>query len=252
MASLMFEKPWPKPTKEACFFYHVMQLPETGPVGGEWDIAPYFDEYVGGVDLAGRTVLDIGTASGFVGFEAERRGARVVAFDLASAAQIAMMPFTGQPWHEDRLAWNAASEGFVRSLKNAWWYAWHEYRSAAQVTYGELGALARELPQQDVVIAGAFIEHMSDPLTALGHLARLARDCVVIGFTPVDPGPGRLMRPITEWKPETAFAWWVLSEELYRAVFDACGFDIEIRPARALHHGHLAMRSTIVARRRAG
>ena len=248
----MFETPWPKPARDACFFYHVMQLPQSGLVGGEWDIAPFFDEYVGRVPLAGKRVLDVGTASGFVGFEAERRGAEVIAFDLATAAQIAMVPFAGHEWHENRAGWNVASAGFVHSLKSAWWYAWHEYRSRARVVYGELAALAADLPRQDVVIAGAFIEHMSDPVTALGHLCRLAGETVVVGFTPVAEGPGRFMHPITEWRPETAYAWWVLSEELYRAVFDACGFDLEIMPARALHRGHAATRSTLVARRRRG
>jgi O-methyltransferase len=247
----MFEPARPKPAPADCFFYHVMQLPQAGRVGGEWDIMPYYEEYVGGVALSGRTVLDVGTASGQVGFEAERRGARVTAFDLASAAQIAMVPFAGHTWHEDRAGWNEASMGFVRSLHNAWWFAWHEYRSAARVAYGELSWLARELEPQDVVIAGAFIEHMSDPVTALGHLCRLAREEVVVGFTPLAPGPGRYLRPITEWRPETAFAWWELSADLYRAVFDACGFTVDIHPARALHRADgVAHRHTLVARRR--
>lgn len=247
----IFAPPRPKPDQAECFFYHAMQLPDSGRVGGEWDLLPYFEEYVGGVALAGRSLLDIGTASGLVGFEAERRGARVIAFDLASAAQIAMVPFAGQPWYEDRDAWVASAEGWVRSLHNAWWFAWHEYRSAARVAYGELAWLARVLEPQDVVVAGAFIEHMSDPVTALGHLCRLAREELVIGFTPIAPGPGRHMRPNIPWRPETAFAWWELSADLYRAVFDACGFSVDIHPARALHRlDGLATRSTLVARRR--
>ena len=245
-----FEQPWPKPALADCFFYHVMDLPLSGRVGGEWDIAPHFDEYIGHVDMAGKTVLDVGTASGFVGFECERRGAEVIAFDLATAAQIGMVPFAGHHWHEDRASWNGAMADYVRSVKAAFWYAWHEYGSRAQVLYGELGALAATLPRRQVVIAGAFIEHMSDPVTALGHLCRLAEETVVIGFTPVAEGEGRFMRPIVEWQPANAYAWWVLSEELYRAVFDACGFDVEIMPARAVLHGTTHARSTLVARRR--
>ncbi len=245
-----FETPWPKPAQADCFFYHVMDLPQAGRVGGEWDIAPWFDDYIGRVDVAGKTVLDVGTASGFVGLECERRGAEVIAFDLASAAQIGMVPFAGHHWHEDRASWNVAMADYVRSVKAAFWFAWHEYGSRARVLYGEMAALPATLPRQQVVIAGAFIEHMSDPVTALGHLCRLAEETVVIGFTPVAPGEGRFMRPITQWKPETAFAWWELSEELYRAVFDACGFDLEVMPAQALHRGTPATRSTLVARRR--
>src|SRR3954466_14423864 len=77
-----------------CFFYHAMDLPGFGLVRAHWDLRGRFDEYIGGVDLAGKSVMDIGTATGFLSFEAEKRGAsRVVSFDMSDPRQQTFLPF---------------------------------------------------------------------------------------------------------------------------------------------------------------
>ena len=59
-----------------CAFYHSMDLPGHGTVEGMFDLRGAVDEYLGGVDLRGKRVLELGTADGFLCFEMERRGAR--------------------------------------------------------------------------------------------------------------------------------------------------------------------------------
>jgi hypothetical protein len=66
------------PAIEDCKFYHAMDLPQIGFVQGAWDLRGRFDDYIGGVGLKDRSVLDVGTASGFLSFEAEQRGAQPV------------------------------------------------------------------------------------------------------------------------------------------------------------------------------
>src|SRR5690348_833443 len=61
-----------------CFFYHTMELPSYGVVRGHWDLRGKFDEYISCVEVSGKSVLDIGTATGFLSFEAEKRGASLV------------------------------------------------------------------------------------------------------------------------------------------------------------------------------
>ena len=62
--------------------YHRMDLGEGLVLDGEYDMARYVDSYGIPDDLAGKTVLDVGTASGFFAFECARRGARVTAIDI--------------------------------------------------------------------------------------------------------------------------------------------------------------------------
>jgi 2-polyprenyl-3-methyl-5-hydroxy-6-metoxy-1,4-benzoquinol methylase len=73
------------PAIEDCWFYHVMDLPGLGTVNhfGRWDLRGRFDEYTGFIPVAGRTLVDVGSASGFLTFEAEKRGAVVTSFDVA-------------------------------------------------------------------------------------------------------------------------------------------------------------------------
>src|SRR5215472_7673160 len=77
-----------------CIFYHTMDLPGFGSVRGNWDLRQSFGDYTGGVDFAGKSTLDVGTASGFLSFEAERRGAAaVVSFDSESLANHHGVPY---------------------------------------------------------------------------------------------------------------------------------------------------------------
>jgi hypothetical protein len=72
--SPLLERPRFVDRLEDCFFYHAMDLPEFGLVPAHWDLRGRFDDYVGGVGVAGKSVLDIGTATGFLSFEAEKLG----------------------------------------------------------------------------------------------------------------------------------------------------------------------------------
>jgi len=48
-----------EPALSECRFYHAMDLPGLGSIDGEWDLRGRFDEYIGGIDLRGQTVLDV-------------------------------------------------------------------------------------------------------------------------------------------------------------------------------------------------
>jgi hypothetical protein len=60
---------------------------------GNWDLRNSFEKYTANVQFARKRVLDVGTASGFLSFEAEKRGAEVVSFDSASPKMHAGVPF---------------------------------------------------------------------------------------------------------------------------------------------------------------
>lgn len=48
-----------------CDFYHVMDLPNIGMVGGEWDLRQTINDYLGRFPFQGKRVLDVGAAAGF-------------------------------------------------------------------------------------------------------------------------------------------------------------------------------------------
>jgi hypothetical protein len=69
-----------------CWFYHSMDLPGIGEVQGHWDLRPTVDAYLGRIDFAGKRVLDVGTASGYLSFAMEEPGRR--SFPSTSTAAI--------------------------------------------------------------------------------------------------------------------------------------------------------------------
>src|SRR6516164_8364027 len=92
---------------DGCFFYHVMDLPGIGTVGQDWDLRGRVDDYLGNIELAGKRVLDVGTASGFLTFEMERMGAEVVSLDADGPKCNFPLPFRRLSG-DNRHKWEAA------------------------------------------------------------------------------------------------------------------------------------------------
>jgi SAM-dependent methyltransferase len=236
---------------EDCFFYHAMELPRFGLVPGHWDLRGRFDEYVGGVDVAGKSVLDIGTATGFLSFEAEKRGAiRVVSFDMSDVRQQTFLPFKDKLYFREpeRFAEQYGAE--IEQWKNAYWLCHRLLDSKAEVYYGEVYNLPDELGKFDVAIVGSVLEHLSDQISALASIARLTKETIVVVSPllqtdePIARFHGRADIPAAD------FTWWTYSLGVYREVFAMLGFTI----AKVSHANYYYMygdrfedRSTIVA-----
>jgi hypothetical protein len=101
----LFAEPMAVSDPKDCRFYHTLELPVSGLQQGQWDLRGRFDDYTLAVPLAGRTVLDVGTASGFLSFEAEKRGAIVTGVEAASTSRWERLPFAQSLWFKDRPAW---------------------------------------------------------------------------------------------------------------------------------------------------
>ncbi len=236
-----------------CYFYHTMDLPEVGVQHGHWDLRGRFEHYVGGVDVKGKSVLDIGTATGFLSFEAERLGAsRVVSFDMSDVRQQSFLPFKDKLYSRDRERFFQEYGAEIDRWKNAYWLSHRLLKSTAEVFYGSVYEVPLELGEFDVTIVGSVLEHLSDPITALSSIARLTKETLVV-VTPLL----ETEEPIAEFKgrannPEGDFTWWHYSIGVYREVFGMLGFSIsKVTTNEYLYDWDKRMetRSTIVAHR---
>src|SRR5712691_6886162 len=144
-----------------CFFYHAMDLPGLGEVRGHWDLRGRFNEYIGGVELADKSVIDVGAATGFLSFEAEKSGAaRVLSFDIADPRQQGCLRFKDNLYSRDPARWAKEYGAEIEQWKNAYWLCHRLLDSKAEVYYGDIYNLPRELGQFDVAIVGSVLEHL--------------------------------------------------------------------------------------------
>jgi len=198
---------------EDCSFYHTMDIPGVGEVKGTWDLRGRFEDYTGHVHLAGQTLLDVGTSSGFLTFEAERRGASVTSCEIGNAKDYQSLP---SPNAEDRTE-------ILRQRRNSYWFAHKAFRSRARAVYGNVYNLSSLVPQHDIAMMGQILVHLRDPLEAMRQASLVARDYLV-----VTEGSYHSDRPDMTFigTPEIWFSWWHISEALYRTWFSMLGFEL--------------------------
>jgi SAM-dependent methyltransferase len=224
----IFEQPRFVERLEDCFFYHAMDLPGVGLQRAHWDLRGRFNDYTGGVDVSGKSVLDVGTATGFLSFEAERNGAsRVVSFDMSDPRQQKFLPFKDKLYSRDRERWAVQYGAEIEQWKNAYWLAHRLLNSKAEVYYGDIYNLPQGLGQFDIAIVGSVLEHLNDQITALASIARLTKERIVI-VSPLLETEERIARfEALASNPDVDFTWWTYSLGVYREVFGMLGFRIE-------------------------
>lgn len=238
---------------DQCFFYHTMDLPGFGEVRGHWDLRGRFNEYIGGVALAGKSVIDVGAATGFLSFEAEKCGAtRVVSFDIGNALQQSFLPFKNKLAYSDPKRWAEQYGAEIDQWKNAYWLCHRLLQSKAEVVYGNIYDLPQGLGKFDVAIVGSVLEHLSDQISALASIAKITRETIVV-ISPLLRTDERIARfEALAGHPENDFTWWTYSEGVYREVFKMLGFNIT-RVSQSEYYYHYGerweTRCTIVAQR---
>jgi SAM-dependent methyltransferase len=207
-----------------CHFYHAMDFPDGQFGRGNWDLRGSFDKYTANVPFAGKRVLDVGTASGFLTFEAEKRGAEVVSFDSASPKMHAGLPFI-----EIRRRGGSAIEDDFEGVRNAYWYAHRAYGSRAKCYYGDVYNLPDELGEFDIVLVGAILCHLRDPVGALTSIAQRCRNQLIITEGIIESRQAFMAflgSPAKQPGMNNYNNWWNLSLGLYGMLLEILSFKI--------------------------
>jgi SAM-dependent methyltransferase len=159
-----------------CYFYHTIELPGEGTIEGSWDLRDDVDNYLGHVDLSGKRVLELGTASGFLCFEMEKRGADVVGYDLSDKYSWDLVPYAAAM--EQIKAMD--HKGHIRQLNNSWWLGHRLNQSRARVVYGSIYDVPDSIGPVDVATFGCILLHLQNPFLALAQAARLVRETIIV------------------------------------------------------------------------
>lgn len=212
-------------------FYHVMHVPGLGEVGGSWDLRSNLDVYLGRTTYADQVVLDIGAADGFLAFELEKRGARVVSVDLPADSVPDLFPLASVI--SDALS----APNLVPRIRQAFWIAHRAFGSSVKLHESHAGRLDPRLAGFDVAIIGNVLQHLRDPIGVLLDVSSRARTIVV---TEADWKDGTqdaspVMTLFTDHlKRGHRGSWYMVSPQLVEDVLTLTGFTIEGRDIHEL------------------
>jgi SAM-dependent methyltransferase len=205
-----------------CHFYHVMEIPGHGlTTGTMWDLRGDTAAYLGNVDLAGKRVLEIGPASGFLTFYMESQGAEVVsvelpldhAWDVVPDAQLDLDAFVDEV------------QSGIESVRNAYWFTHERMGSKARVHYGDIYALPDALGHFDYAVICAVLLHVRDPLRVVEQCARLADNLVVTDLHYPDiPDDKPYMSWFSTKETPVPHVWWKFSPQIFVRFAEVLGF----------------------------
>lgn len=211
-------------TIDDCIFYHTMEIPGYGTIVGQWDLRQGGDKYLGGIDVKGKRVLEIGTASGFLAFYMESQGADVIAFDLSEDQSWDIVPYAEHGYYQQRRLERRQGIG---KINNAFWFAHHAYKSKVRMVYGSVYEIPSEIGVVDISVLGSVLLHVRDPFLALENALKLTRETVIITDVPApnnDGEPSMYFLPdFTRGEPWEM--WWALSPELIQRFIGVLGFE---------------------------
>jgi hypothetical protein len=244
-----------------------MDLPGAGLINGPWDMRAGVEDYLGHVAFRGKRALDIGTASGFLCFEMERRGADVVAYDLSNeTVSWDLVPFGGAP---DAVLAAERTAG-LGLINNSYWFAHAALESHAKVVYGSVYELPTSIGEVQIANFGAILLHLRDPFLALQRALVLTTETVII-TEPAGPAarvlarfPRRAIRRLTTNLPLRANlgflpnskdalpyeTWWRLTPWAVARLVSVLGFEVlSVTFHSQIFQGEPCLMYTLVGRR---
>lgn len=248
-----------------CFFYHTIDLPKLGTMQGLWDLRGHATDYLGHADLAGKRVLELGCASGFLTFEMEAAGAQVVGCDLSPEQEWDSVPYASRNlWAEV-----TRRRDHIRKLNASFWLSHRLKQSAAKVIYGSVYDVPVDCGPFDVAVFGSILLHLRDPFLALQRSLALTRELAIVTEMRsrwVFPGfdvirkllPSQLRRPANRFIPDfrrslPVDTWWRLEPEIVVAFLGVLGFEkTSLTYHSQVFQGRKLPLFTIVAKRARG
>lgn len=176
--------------------YHQLNFGDGLVIQGIFDLTQHLELYHIPENLQGKTVLDIGTASGFLALECARRGGQVTAIDVTGALVPTLISILG-----------------------------------LQIQYQQknIYELNSDFGQYDLVICGSLLLHLPEPFEAIKRIRSVCRDRAIIS-TMCSEANAQEPRPICEfvgWKATDGDYWtyWDISTSALKRMIMATGFS---------------------------
>ena len=235
MSEPVFTQPVRGLTISDCYFYHTTAIPGHETVPGEWDLSQGVEDYLGHVDMRGKSVLDVGTATGFLTFHMEGAGARVISYDLSEAQSWDIVPLSGI----DAAEHARIRKAHIAAINNGYWLCHEAHASAARMAYGTVYRIDPSLGPVDISVFGSILLHLRDPFLALHNAAQITTETMIVSELLPQAGLhsmllSRLIAPLLgrsmQFKPKHRKnrpweTWWDLPPALIVEFLGVLGFE---------------------------
>lgn len=209
------------PAREACDFYHVTDLPDGTVTAGQWDLRQTADQYLGGVEFAGKRVIEIGPASGFLSFHMEKSGGRVAAIEPPMESFWDLVPQAAVDPTELRRDFGA----HIQRIRNSFWFLHHTYESRVESYEVDAYRIPSQAGEFEIGVLASVLLHVSSPVKIIESLSRVVSDQIIIVeryFQDLAGAPvGRLVPSAANRSLET---WWEFSPEFFEQFLRVLGF----------------------------
>jgi tRNA (mo5U34)-methyltransferase len=207
---------------ERYYWYHTLDLGDGLITPGLYDYRETLGSFGFPEDMAGMTVLDVGSATGFFAFEFERRGARVISVELPSLRDLDRFPGQDVESSLRKIESMGQFAQYGYSERDLYWYLLEgpfrfcrdRLGSRVERCYSTIYDLTLERTGVregfDLVFLGDVLIHTLYPLKALAALAPLCRGTLVFGgVLPEGPQEPPAMIYIGGSSPaDDEVAWW--------------------------------------------
>lgn len=234
----IFQSPWVNVRQEDCRFYHSFDLPDGRTILGDWDMRGKFDDYIGGISLAGKRVIDVGTASGFLSFEAEKRGAKVTSFDADDTRRYTRLPHANSLYKKNQADAIVEDNKWLDAVKRSYWFVHEATNSKNSVVYGNIFDIPAEVGTFDVAILGQLLVHNRSGIEILEAVSRSTSDYLIIteGVLDIEEPAARFLGRASQ--PSDFFSFWIYSPAFYYEIMGMLGFRCEKFQKTAFYCGH--------------
>ncbi|MGD0273679.1 MAG: methyltransferase domain-containing protein [Gaiellaceae bacterium] len=227
MGNVVWAEPRNITSIDDCYFYHTMDIPNHGIVHGEWDLRGREASYLGDINLQGKRVLEVGTASGHLCFTMEKTGAEIVAYDLSDEQEWDIVPYAAYDYKKNI----SERKEHMRRINNGFWFAHRAYNSHAKMTYGTVYDIPDDIGQYDVCTFGSILLHLRDPFLALQRVSAHVKETAIVSDVAPTLTDNKLPDDtrFIEFLPNASTCsptetWWRLPPELVSEFLQILGF----------------------------